>query len=277
MSLLSIGELVRKQDPERYLCCLFAPENRRQDLFTLLAFNHELVNSVARASEEMVGLIRLQWWRDVLAGFASGRVPEQEIAAALAGVVLRHGISVNRLEGLIDAREQDLDDTGPKTQDDLVAYCQGTSAGLSDLMLDVLGVDHEVSRAAARDAAIGFALSGLLRSSAHLAAGGRAMVPDEVLDRAGLSASDWRRGKGAPVRAAAGEVAAMARTHIANARARSGEIDRASLPVLLQATLASWHLDRLEAKGNDPFHPVLANRLALAPLRLALTAYRGRY
>jgi len=39
--------MVRRVDPDRYLTALFAPPARREALFTLYAFNHEL----ARARE----------------------------------------------------------------------------------------------------------------------------------------------------------------------------------------------------------------------------------
>ena len=44
----SLAEFVRRHDPDRFLCALFAPPARRDALFALVAFNHEL----ARAREE---------------------------------------------------------------------------------------------------------------------------------------------------------------------------------------------------------------------------------
>ena len=36
---------VRRHDWDRFICTLFAPEDRREDLFTLLAFNLELART----------------------------------------------------------------------------------------------------------------------------------------------------------------------------------------------------------------------------------------
>ena len=41
----ALGALVRRHDPDRFLTALFAPEAKREGLFVLYAFNHELDSS----------------------------------------------------------------------------------------------------------------------------------------------------------------------------------------------------------------------------------------
>lgn len=55
-------------EPDRYLAALLAPAHRRGDLLALAAFSAELGAVVERVREPMMGEIRLQWWRDVVAG-----------------------------------------------------------------------------------------------------------------------------------------------------------------------------------------------------------------
>jgi phytoene synthase len=60
--------LVRDADKDRYLATLFAPQSRHAALYALYAFNNEIARVREHIREPMAGEIRLQWWRDVLAG-----------------------------------------------------------------------------------------------------------------------------------------------------------------------------------------------------------------
>src|ERR687895_2485517 len=61
-------QLVRAADKDRFLGTLYAPERRRRPLYALYAFNVEIARVREQAREPMPGEIRLQWWRDVVAG-----------------------------------------------------------------------------------------------------------------------------------------------------------------------------------------------------------------
>ncbi len=65
-------EAVRAADHDRYLSALYAPDDKRQSLFALYAFNVEIASIRDRIREPLPGEVRLQWWRDVLDGRASG-------------------------------------------------------------------------------------------------------------------------------------------------------------------------------------------------------------
>ncbi len=64
--LSACGRIVRENDPDRFFCTLFAPPAKREALFALYAFNHELARVAESVSEPMLGEIRLQWWREAL-------------------------------------------------------------------------------------------------------------------------------------------------------------------------------------------------------------------
>ena len=74
--------LVRAHDRGRYLATLFAPADRRDALYTLYAFNHEIVRVREAARESMPGEIRLQWWREVLLGEREREAAANPVAAA---------------------------------------------------------------------------------------------------------------------------------------------------------------------------------------------------
>jgi phytoene synthase len=64
----SLLEHVRRADPDRFFCSLFAPAQSREALWLLYAFNHELARAREVASEPVMALIRLTWWREVVEG-----------------------------------------------------------------------------------------------------------------------------------------------------------------------------------------------------------------
>src|SRR5208337_2756655 len=102
--------LVRAADKDRFLASLFAPVDRRRDLLALYAFNVEIGRVRELAREPMPGEIRLQWWRDALAGRGHGGVAGHPVVAALGETIARCALPVEPLVGLIDAHAFDLYD-----------------------------------------------------------------------------------------------------------------------------------------------------------------------
>lgn len=135
-------ETVRDADRDRFLAALFAPEPARSDLLALLAFDHELARTPTVTREPMLARIRLQWWREAVAEAAASGMPRaQPIVESLSETVRRHRLAPERLDALIDAREEEIDGAL-----DVVR----AGHALADLELTVLGVDDAATRQAAR-------------------------------------------------------------------------------------------------------------------------------
>src|SRR5271165_1963078 len=66
--LSPLAAMVRRHDPDRFLTALFAPPERREAVFLVYAFNHEIARAREVVSEPALALIRLQWWREVVEG-----------------------------------------------------------------------------------------------------------------------------------------------------------------------------------------------------------------
>src|ERR1700730_69402 len=79
----AIAALVRRHDPDRFLTALFAPPEKRDALLTLYAFNHELARAREAVSEPPLGLIRLQWWREVVEGARRRHEVAEPLTAAI--------------------------------------------------------------------------------------------------------------------------------------------------------------------------------------------------
>jgi phytoene/squalene synthetase len=133
---------VRQADRDRFLAALFAPEPQRRGLLALLAFDHELARTRTVTREPMLARIRLQWWRDAAAEAADGGKPRaQPVVESLSETVRRHGLSLQGMIDLIDAREEEVDG---------VLDVVRTGRALADLQLAVLGVADAATQRAAR-------------------------------------------------------------------------------------------------------------------------------
>jgi phytoene synthase len=173
-----LAEMVRRHDPDRFLTALFAPEDRRPALFTLYAFNHELARAREVASEPMLALIRLQWWREVVQG-ADRR---HEVATPLSRAIADGALAPADLLAMIEARETEAEPSIPTLaawRDFLLRGAGGLAVAAGRL----LGAP-EPERLRPLGAAYGAA--GMLRSVAALAAQRRCLLPEDVLAAHGL-------------------------------------------------------------------------------------------
>ncbi|HUB15578.1 MAG TPA: squalene/phytoene synthase family protein [Acetobacteraceae bacterium] len=232
----ALAALVRRHDPDRFLGVLFAPPEKRDALLALYAFNHELARAREVASQPMLALIRLQWWREVVEGAARHHVVATPLRAAIdAGVLPRED-----LLALIAAREIEAD-----PQIDTLAEWRGYMLGCAG------GVAVAAARALAatrpdalRPLGAAYGVAGLLRSTNLMAAQGRCLLPADLLGEQGASPEAAIAAPEAPpVRRVQALLAEQGRSWLRQAApgACRGAAAVAALPaVLARRDLARW-------------------------------------
>lgn len=150
---------LRAHDSDRYLIALFQPRPLKTAAMALAAWNLELSNARPPSGEETLGLIRLQWHRDALAEIAVGNPRRHPVVNAMAAAHRAGLLDLASLNGIIDARERDLDPSPPESLRELEAYARATSGALHrHLWRDTKWAD------AAENAGTAFALIGLARA-----------------------------------------------------------------------------------------------------------------
>ena len=175
------GEIVRRHDPDRFFAALFAPADRREALFTLYAFNHELARAREVVREPMAALIRLQWWREVVEGARR----RHEVAGPVGEALDQGRLHAGDLLAMIDGREAETETV--ETLEDWKAYVRATAGGVAVAAGRVLGGSGAML-AALRDLGAAYGVAGVLRSVPALAQQGRCMLPSDVLARHGCTA-----------------------------------------------------------------------------------------
>lgn len=271
--LSPVPALVREHDHDRFQTALFAPVAQREALFALYAFNYEIARIREAVREEMLGRIRLQWWREAIEAAYSGQKPRRhETVEALTKAIACYNLSHGDFEQLLESRENDLAASPPPTLAALEDYCDGSSARLVDLAAQILGAREAAE--AVRGVGIAYGLTGLLRAMPFQAAMGRSYIPDEFA----VSPADYRNHRASSeLRAATAAIADAAGRHLHAARAGRDSVPRGALAAFLPAIIASHYLVRLTRAGFDPFDPALAAPDPLQSWRLLAASLRGRF
>jgi phytoene synthase len=248
-------KLVRQHDKDRYLAGLLAPSAKRKHLFALYAFNYEIARIRELVHEPMPGELRLQWWRDALAGSARGDVARHPAASALLTTMERFSLPRAQCQELIDAHTFDLYDDPMPDRAQLEIYCDSTAGALFRLAVTLLaGRELQGIAEPLQHAGRAYAITGLLRVFALHASRGQLYLPLDLLMRHGVEREYIVSGQGAPGLAPAlAEFRALARGHYEEASRRMASLPREAAPALLPLELVPLYLDRMAAADYDPF------------------------
>jgi len=243
-----VAAFARRHDPDRFLCAIFAPAERREALFTLIAFNHELARAREAARTPLLALMRLQWWRDVVADSLAGKPPRRhEVAAPLHRAITEGVLDPAPLLALADAREAEAEEDGIPTRAAFEAYLRASAGGFAVAAGRLLRAAPAVLPAL-QAAGAGYGLAGVLRSTRSLAAQGRCLLPRDALEAAGLTPEAVVAAPDAPQ--VLGVVAALAsggEAPLAAARGALRRLGRGAVAAALPAVLARRDLRRLAA------------------------------
>lgn len=271
-------DIVRRQDPDRYLMALLAPERQRGAFLAVYAFNAEISRIRESVSEPMLGQMRLQWWRELVDALYAGRPRGHPAAAPLAAAISRHNLSQAHFMRLIDAREADFDPGPPAAMEDLVDYAGGTAAPLIWLGLELCGVDGRAARDAGWSLGVAWALSGLIRAMPFHLRQGRCCLPGDLLAEYRLDRHKLlEAGAGKSLRGPVREIIEIIDENINISRGFRREIGKAAIPAMRAAGFAQAYRRRLARFDFDPFDPRLTAQPPFIAWRLMLSGLIGRY
>ncbi|MBV9656380.1 MAG: squalene/phytoene synthase family protein [Acetobacteraceae bacterium] len=269
--LTAAGEIVKRQDPDRFLTALFAPAEKRGTLLLLYAFNHELARAREVASEPPVALIRLHWWREVI----EGTFKRHPIAEPLRAAIASGELNGADLLAMVDAREPETDPAITTTAE-WRDYLRGTAGGLAVAAGRLLGASDPE---ALRPLGAAYGAAGVLRSARTLARHGRCLLPEDCLARHGLSPEAVTLAPESPDLAPVlVDLAGEGRTMLRDGA--SVRVERTAIAAVLPAVLAGRDLHRIAARSlpASPGPRGLGDRLAVTAAALfgKLPAAGGR-
>ena len=262
--LSPLGETLRRHDPDRFLTVLFAPPDRRETLITLYSFNHELARARDVASQALLALIRLQWWREVVEGQARAH----EVATPLLAMIADGRLGRAALLALIEAREAEVDGDLP-TLDAWRAWLLAGAGGLAVAAGQALGVTEPAVLEGLRLRGAAYGAGGLIRSRLVLGAQGRAPWPGDLLAEHHLTPEAAAANPSDPAMLSVfGVLAAEGRAWLEQAAAMPA-VPRPALAAALPGVLARRDINRPLSAEVRPRG--LGDRLAVT--MAALTGY----
>lgn len=249
----------------------FLPPERRRALTALYAFCREVDDVVDEVSDPGVARLKLAWWRNEIAAVFGGR-PQHPVALALVPMVSAFNLREEHLQAVIDGMTMDLDQNRYLDFATLERYCHRVAGVVGLMSAEIFGYADPATRNYARDLGVAFQLTNIIRDVGEDAARGRIYLPQDELERHGVSAADLFARRLTPAFSAlmAAQVA-RARAFYARALNALPEGDRrAQRPGLIMAAIYQALLRRIEREG----YQVLERRISLTPLAKAWIAWK---
>ncbi len=207
-----------------------------------------------------MGMIRLQWWRDAVAGiYEGGDVPAHEIITELQQTIRDFSLPRMAFDALIDARARDLDNTPMENLEMLENYAESTTAPLNRLVLNVLGEQGGEAQIGVVSRA--YALTGLLRAVPFHTGQGRCLLPADMMQTYGVTRDNLPRSGREALKKLARTLAVKVQAGLPPDKELSGFLKSS-------AALTRLYLRRIERLEGDLFDARLSHPPAGFLLRL---------
>ena len=102
---IRLDQRVRSIDEPRWLSSRYAGQADRTSLIVLYAFYYELARVRVAVTDQTMGQIRFQWWREALDEIGAGKVRQHDVVLALADQIQRERLRVTDLSSLVGRHE----------------------------------------------------------------------------------------------------------------------------------------------------------------------------
>ncbi|PWZ03050.1 hypothetical protein BCV70DRAFT_209491 [Testicularia cyperi] len=275
-----LAELSKRDHPS-FLAHHFYPRPLQTHYAAVRAFNAEIAGLKDTVSNELLGRMRMGWWRDAVTGAYENRPAKQPIVLALRDAFQDPAVRNNAAGGLmldhflriIEIRESDLaDDFAPPTLASLEEYAEATSSRLNYLSLNLLGVRSDAMDQLfshlGKVSGLGLSISSIPYHSHppphtrhSITKGARKLVlPREFVQEYNVVEEDvFRNGPNAHgFKDAVFAVATRANDYLITARTMikeefAGKLPPAVIGPLVNAVPAKAYLERLEKADFNPF------------------------
>jgi 15-cis-phytoene synthase len=177
----TLAEIVRQHSRARYLATLFAPDEMREHLLALYAFDAEIRRIPSIVSEPQIGEIRLQWWLDTLDTIYADATVDHPIALALSAAIKKGKLPKQPLSNLIEAHTRDLYADPMPSLNELEGYLGETQSAVIQMAAQILlGGKGQGLTEAAGLIGVAHGIADLLVQQPSLPHSGKHLLPDGV-------------------------------------------------------------------------------------------------
>lgn len=271
----SEGNEFRVSDGE--LAALFAPEAARAALIGLYRWHEEIAALPLRITEPMIGAMRIEWHREAVeALFADPVMVRRNPVIEGLSLAVHHagGPQLEELTAILDAHGAEFEGRRFATMAEINDQAAATDGRIARIAARMLDPGHPHPGAASAGIACGTVR--LLRQFPVRAGRQLAVVPEDALGEAGLTAARLATGRETDAaRAALEPVYLAARDDLAAARADARGLPVSQFPAILPAALAAQSLKHLR-RQRDPYRPAVEPGPMARQFRLIAASLTGR-
>jgi phytoene synthase len=193
----AMAALVRKSRSSFYYAFFFLPREKREAIYAVYAFCRVVDDVADDPGEVEAKAERLKGWREELDRCYAGR-PTHPITTALRDCLVRYPIPKGYFEELIAGVEMDLTVTRYRTFADLTRYCYRVASVVGLMCIEIFGYRHEATKEYAINLGLALQLTNILRDLKTDGRRGRIYLPQEDLERFGVSEDDLLHGRYTP-------------------------------------------------------------------------------
>ena len=256
-----------------YYSFLFLPTPQRRAITALYAFCREVDDVVDECSDPQLARTKLAWWRQEIAQTFRG-MPQHPVTRALLPAITTYSLNEPLFHEIIDGMEMDLDQARYTTFDDLAVYCRRVAVVVGILSATIFGYRDPRTLDFARDLALAFQLTNIIRDVGEDARRNRVYLPTVDLKHFGVPVQDILNGRETDgVHALLMFQAQRAEKYYQQAHASLPAADRLTqLPSLIMADIYHANLAEIRADGFQ----VLKHKIVLSPLRKLWIAWNTR-
>jgi phytoene synthase len=253
-----------------YYSFLFLEPPRRQAITAMYAFCREVDDVVDECDDPHLARTKLAWWRTEVGALFEG-TPGHPVTQALATSLTRYNLPRELLLEIIDGMEMDLDCYHYPDFKSLQLYCYRVASVVGLLSAEIFGYQDRRTLKYAHDLGLAFQLTNIIRDVGEDARRGRLYLPDDELERFGVSLDDIEHARYSDgFRQLMTFQAERAKSYYASAMSQLPACDRKAQRTGL--VMAAIYRKLLEEIRRDGFR-VLDRRTSLTPIRKLLIAW----
>ena len=264
-------EKAAKSGSSFYYSFLFLPPQQRQAITALYAFCREVDDVVDECSDPALAATKLEWWRNEIAQLFDGS-PTHPVTKALQSSLKQFDLPQEHFREIIDGMAMDLGQFSYQSFKDLSLYCYRVAAVVGLMAAEIFGYEDRQTLKYAHNLGMAFQLTNILRDVAEDAARGRIYLPQDELQRFGVSQDEILAHKMSDNACnLLAFQAKRAREYYQKAFDLLPDVDRyRQRSGIIMAAIYQTTLDEIEKDG----YRVLDQRISLPPLRKLWIAWR---
>ena len=194
------ARLTRQSRSNFYYAFLTLPRPRRDALYAVYAFCRTVDDVADLGGTDPAAQRRelARWRAEIARCYAPVGAPEHELARRLQAAVRAFAIPRDALLAIVDGVEMDLDRVAYESAEDLYPYCYRVASAVGLCCIEIFGYSDVRAREYAVSLGVALQLTNIMRDVQPDARAGRVYLPQEDLERFGVTSDDLAVGRYTP-------------------------------------------------------------------------------